>query len=29
MHKTNAGTWLNDQSQLNHVMDLIKVLYEP
>ncbi len=29
MHETNAGTWLNDQMQLNQVMDLIKVLYEP
>lgn len=28
MHETNAGTWLNDQMQLNQVMDLIKVLYE-
>lgn len=29
MHKTNAGTWPNDQMQLNQVMDLIEVLYEP
>lgn len=29
MHETDAGTWLNDQMQLNQVMDLIKVLYEP
>lgn len=28
MHKTNAGTWPNDQMQLNQVMDLIEVLYE-
>lgn len=29
MHEPSAGTWLNDQMQLNQVMDLIKVLYEP
>ena len=27
--ETNTGTWLNDQLQLNQVMDLIKVSYEP
>lgn len=27
--RLTLGTWLNDQRQLNQVMDLIKVLYEP